>query len=255
MYAAGVTQGLMWRAFDDTGRLGVSGLRRNGHALDAHVLGPSALGGAMFVVPAWLLCLVNHGHDLEVVGPENYEEAVSMRPPPLGQRHPSRNPAPKPPQKPPRSGMAYKLGLLHYDDQLASRFGSAVHGQVDGVGHRDCGESSRRFLKSSRPSWSSRMYPPSKVSETLHPTGIGRAATFTSQEGCYNCHSQMVRPIRSAKPSATVNTASPVSSSTTTPSSGARGGSARTCNASAASTHTFGTCDTWRSRRARPRVR
>jgi cytochrome c oxidase cbb3-type subunit 2 len=63
------------------------------------------------------------------------------------------------------------------------------------------------------------------------------------REGCYNCHSQMVRPFR-AETLRYGTFARPASSSTTTPSSGAASAPAPTCTAWAASTATNGTACT-----------
>ena len=66
------------------------------------------------------------------------------------------------------------------------------------------------------------------------------------REGCYNCHSQMVRPFR-YETGVTASMRRPASSSTTIRSSGARSAPALICCASAGSTRRFGTCVTWRS--------
>jgi cbb3-type cytochrome oxidase cytochrome c subunit len=63
------------------------------------------------------------------------------------------------------------------------------------------------------------------------------------REGCYNCHSQMIRPFR-ARRCATATTRWPASSCTTTRSSGAPSAPARTCTAWAASTATSGIAST-----------
>jgi cytochrome c oxidase cbb3-type subunit 2 len=56
------------------------------------------------------------------------------------------------------------------------------------------------------------------------------------REGCYNCHSQMIRPFPRRRPSATVTTRSPASSSTTIRSSGAASARDLTSRASARAT-------------------
>jgi cytochrome c oxidase cbb3-type subunit 1 len=63
------------------------------------------------------------------------------------------------------------------------------------------------------------------------------------REGCYNCHSQMVRPFR-AETLRYGSYSRPASSSTTTPSSGAASAPGPTCTAWAASTATNGTACT-----------
>ena len=64
------------------------------------------------------------------------------------------------------------------------------------------------------------------------------------REGCYVCHSQMIRPFR-AETERYGTTRWPASSSTTAPSSGGRGVPDRTCTGSAADTVTSGTACTW----------
>ncbi len=59
------------------------------------------------------------------------------------------------------------------------------------------------------------------------------------REGCYLCHSQMIRPFR-AKPSATAIIRWPVNLSTTTRSSGAPSAPVRTWHVSAVATATTG---------------
>jgi cbb3-type cytochrome oxidase cytochrome c subunit len=63
------------------------------------------------------------------------------------------------------------------------------------------------------------------------------------REGCYNCHSQMIRPFR-AEACATARTRWPVSSSTTTRSSGAASAPGPTWHAWAGATATNGTART-----------
>jgi len=61
------------------------------------------------------------------------------------------------------------------------------------------------------------------------------------REGCYNCHSQMIRPFRAETHALRSTTRSPASSSMTTRSSGAASARVRTCSAWAVATATSGT--------------
>ena len=86
-----------------------------------------------------------------------------------------------------------------------------------------------------------------------HRAGGGRQAVQRLQltgrdiyirEGCYNCHSQMIRPFR-AKPSVMATTRWRVSRCTTIRSSGAPSAPVRTWPVSAAAIPTNGTASTW----------
>ena len=87
-----------------------------------------------------------------------------------------------------------------------------------------------------------------RVGPPYTPLELAGRDIYPLAEGCYNCHSQMVRPMRSRDRSGTGSTPSRASSCTTTRSSGALDESAPTCTAWATSTHTTGTCSTWRPR-------
>ena len=74
IYAAGLTQGLMWRAFDDDRPPAVPRLRRDRHAADADVLGARA-SAARSTSSGVRPLRLQHPHDV-AARPARYEEPV-----------------------------------------------------------------------------------------------------------------------------------------------------------------------------------
>jgi hypothetical protein len=233
IWAAGITQGLMWRAFDETGRLQYPDFVETVIKL-MPMYWVRVVGGTC-TSSAWSSSALQHvmtwrKRPAKYAVPGRGAAAGHATPPdarvrsrPSGTRQGFGRFLPAPLVAPPR-GSACRV--LHRAGRGRGGGGLAVRDHPD-VPH----QVERPDDRSVKP------YTPLELA--------GRDIYIA--EGCYNCHSQMVRPF-ATRPSATASTASPASSSTTTRSSGAAAASGRTWPARAASTPTSGTCSTSRTR-------
>ena len=182
IYAAGLTQGLMWRAFDETGRLAYPDFVETVTAADPDVLGPRR---RRLALPRRASCCaaVNFADDLE--GPPGALRRAGAR-----GRAARRGVEPAPGAEPASrrraaSGCCRGAGTARWEG-LPVTFTVWVAVAVVVASLFEIlptvprsGRTCRRSPRSSRTRRSS-----------------SPAATSTSREGCYNCHSQMIRPIR-----------------------------------------------------------
>jgi len=177
IYAAGVTQGLMWRAFDQTGRLAYPDFVETVVRL-APMYWVRVAGGGLFVTGV-LLCLVNlimtwKNRPAKYEVPEH--EAA-----PLGEYVEKKSTAP--------AGNAWQR-FWHADwhrvwERKAARF--SVYTAIAVVAASLFEIIPTFLVRSNVPSIASvKPYTPLEL--------YGRDIYVA--EGCYNCHSQMIRPIR-----------------------------------------------------------
>ncbi len=187
IYAAGVTQGLMWRAFDETGRLAYPDFVETVLRI-IPMYWVRVVGGSMFIAGV-VMCLINMVMTWKN-RPKTYEEQVHEAPPLA--KYPGPDPKPVIPAHPTMVGFAYQLRYF-----------------VDAAWHRVW---ERKPLKLS--TWVTVAVIVASLFEII-PTFLIRSNVPTIAtvqpytplelygrdlyvaEGCYNCHSQMVRPIRS----------------------------------------------------------
>jgi cytochrome c oxidase cbb3-type subunit I/II len=187
IYAAGVTQGLMWRAFDDTGRLAYPDFIETVIRI-LPMYWVRALGGAMFVAGVVML-LVNVVMTWKT-RPKRYEE-VEHEAPALDPDYVGVIPKVEIPPVPSMLEAGYRLRFFAKADwhrvweRRPLKFSLWV---VIAVGVASLLEILPTFLiRSNVPTIASvKPYTPLELS--------GRELYIS--EGCYNCHSQMVRPIR-----------------------------------------------------------
>jgi cytochrome c oxidase cbb3-type subunit I/II len=186
MYVAGVTQGLMWRAFDETGRLMYPDFVETVTRI-IPMYWVRALGGTLFVTGV-VLCVINLVMTWRT-RPLKYEEPIQEAPA-LGEYA-----GPEPALVIPRhSTVADTAHRLRY-------FAGATW-------HRMWERRPLRFtvwvviavavasLFEILPTFLIRSNVPSIASvEPYTPLELAGRDIYVS-EGCYNCHSQMVRPIR-----------------------------------------------------------
>ena len=233
IYAAGLTQGLMWRAFDETGRLRTRTSSRPSTRL-IPMYWVRALGGALYIAGVVLLgastCFMTWQ-----ARPATYDGADAPVPPMVARRARA---GPSPPRRAPAARRASTLA-----GALAPPLGGAAadRSRCWVVGR---GASSPRSFE----------IIPTFLIRSQRPDDRRRCKPYTPLElagrDIYIARGLLQLPLADdpAHPRrdrcATASTASPASSSTTTRSSGARGASGRTCTASAASTRTCGTCAT-----------
>ncbi len=187
IYAAGITQGLMWRAFDDTGRLAYPDFVETVVRI-IPMYWVRVLGGSMFVAGV-VLCLVNMVMTWKA-RPKTYADPEHEAPA-LGE---DSEPAPRVqiPAHATSVQLAYKLryfGNLAWHRVWEKRPLTFTIWVVIAVAVASLFEIIPTFLiRSNVPSIASvRPYTPLELA--------GRDIYLA--EGCYNCHSQMVRPIRS----------------------------------------------------------
>ncbi|HEU5074065.1 MAG TPA: cytochrome-c oxidase, cbb3-type subunit I [Polyangiaceae bacterium] len=187
IYTAGVTQGLMWRAFDETGRLMYPDFIETVVRL-MPMYWVRVLGGSMYVVG-----VVLGGYNIFrtwQARPEKYE-VVEHEAPPLA-AYTGAAPALELPAQKRMAGNAYKLRYFAAADwhraweRLPVKFSVLV---TLAVLVASLFEIIPTFLiKSNVPTIAAvKPYTPLEL--------YGRDIYVA--EGCYNCHSQMIRPIRS----------------------------------------------------------
>ena len=187
IYAAGITQGLMWRAFDDTGRLAYPDFVETVVRI-VPMYWVRVLGGTMFVTGV-VLCLVNmvmtwKARPKTYADPEHEAAALGEDLEPT--------PRVEIPAHATSLQLAYKLrylGDLAWHRVWEKRPFTFTIWVVIAVAVASLFEIIPTFLiRSNVPSIAS-----------VHPyTPLELAGRdIYLAEGCYNCHSQMVRPIRS----------------------------------------------------------
>ncbi|HVW27396.1 MAG TPA: cytochrome-c oxidase, cbb3-type subunit I [Polyangiaceae bacterium] len=187
LYAAGVTQGLMWRAFDETGRLAYPDFIETVTRI-LPMYWVRALGGAMFVSGV-VMCLVNMLMTWRS-RPAKYEEPVQEAPA-LEEDWVGEEPKVVIPRFPRMMPLGYRLqffaraGWHRAWERRPLKFTLWV---VAAVATASLFEIIPTFLiRSNVPSISS--------VKPYTPLELAGRDIYVS-EGCYNCHSQMVRPIR-----------------------------------------------------------
>ncbi|HVU04555.1 MAG TPA: cytochrome-c oxidase, cbb3-type subunit I [Polyangiaceae bacterium] len=187
IYAAGVTQGLMWRAFDETGRLAYPDFVETVVRI-APMYWVRALGGLMFVSGV-VMCLVNVLMTWKN-RPAKYEEPVHEAPP-LEKEYAGEEPKLVYPAHPTMMELGYdiqyftKAAWHRVWERKPLKFTLWVVASV-----------SIASLFEIIPTFLIRSNVPSIASvKPYTPLELAGRDIYVS-EGCYNCHSQMVRPIR-----------------------------------------------------------
>ncbi len=181
MYTSGITQGLMWRAFDETGRLAYPDFLETVIRL-MPMYYVRAIGGALYVVGV-VICLVNYTMTW-ANRPKTYEPATDSAPP-LAPAYTGKQPAPSPGGV--FGGAKYFLRADWHRVWERKPFKFTVWTTV-AVLVASLFEIIPTFLiRSNVPTIASvKPYSPLEL--------YGRDMYIA--EGCYNCHSQMIRPIR-----------------------------------------------------------
>jgi len=188
IYAAGVTQGLMWRAFDDTGRLAYPDFIETTMKL-MPMYWVRVVGGTLYLLGA-LMCALNVFMTWRA-RPARYDE-------PVHEAAALARYVPGPPEKSP-----LELDGAHYP-KFALRIDRFMHA----AWHRRWEALPVTFtvwvviavavasLFEIVPTFLIRSNVPTIASVTPYtPLELAGRDIYVS-EGCYNCHSQMVRPIR-----------------------------------------------------------
>ncbi|MFG0275429.1 MAG: cytochrome-c oxidase, cbb3-type subunit I [Phycisphaerales bacterium] len=185
IYTAGITQGLMWRAFDETGRLAFPDFVETTRAL-IPMYWIRAVGGTMFLAGAILM-----GWNLFMTWrnrPDKYDEPVHQAPA-LSRDY--QDPAPPPSKMTAniefaKTGERFLQGFWHRRwERLPVRFTVWV---VIAVSVATLFEAIPMFLIRSN-------VPTIETVEPYTPLELAGRDIYIA-EGCYNCHSQMIRPIR-----------------------------------------------------------
>ena len=188
MYTSGITQGLMWRAFDETGRLGYPDFLETVIRL-MPMYYVRAVGGALYVVGV-VFCLINFTMTW-ANRPKTYEPVTDSAPP-LAPEYTGKQPAPMYPED--RGNVLGVYWAIKYFtraewhrvwERKPIKF--TVWTTV-AVAVASLFEIIPTFLiRSNVPTIASvKPYSPLEL--------YGRDLYIA--EGCYNCHSQMIRPIR-----------------------------------------------------------
>ncbi len=185
IYVAGITQGLMWRAFDETGRLAYPDFIETVIRL-IPMYWVRAFGGSLFVLGVFM-CLVNVLMTWKS-RPAKYEE-----------------PEQEAPAREPYAGAGPRLMIP--TDTTMSEFGHRVRYFADAAWHRVWERRPFKFtvmvalsvtvasLFEIIPTFLIRSNVPTIASvKPYTPLELLGRDIYIS-EGCYNCHSQMVRPI------------------------------------------------------------
>lgn len=186
MYTAGVTQGLMWRAFDETGRLMYPDFLETVIRL-MPMYYVRAIGGGLYVVGV-VMCLINYYMTWKA-RPARYDDITDSAPP-LAPAYDG----PKPQPMVPEGGRLSLSGVVSYIRRAEYHRTWERQGLTFAVLTTLAVVVASLFeiiptflIKSNVPSISSvKPYSPLEL--------YGRDIYVA--EGCYNCHSQMVRPIR-----------------------------------------------------------
>jgi len=185
IYTAGITQGLMWRAFDETGRLAFPDFVETTRAL-IPMYWIRAVGGTLFLIGTLMM-----GWNLFMTWrnrPPKYEEAVHQAPA-LTKGY--EDPAPPPSKMTAniefaKTGERFLQGVWHRRwERLPVRFTVWV---IIAVGVASLFEAIPMFLIRSN-------VPTIETVEPYTPLELAGRDIYIA-EGCYNCHSQMIRPIR-----------------------------------------------------------
>ncbi len=182
IYSAGVTQGLMWRAFDETGRLQYPDFVETVARL-IPMYWVRAVGGSLYIIGAALFAY--NIFKTWRARPATYEELV-VRAAPLARTAPA-EPAPRHGAPEPVGALARFLSLRWHRKWEALPITFTVLTTV-AVLVATLFEAIPTFLiKSNVPTIASvKPYTPLELA--------GRDIYI--REGCFNCHSQMIRPLR-----------------------------------------------------------
>jgi cytochrome c oxidase cbb3-type subunit I/II len=187
LYSAGVTQGLMWRAFDETGRLSYPDfIETVVRILPMYWM--RALGGLMYVA-GLVLCLVNFFMTWRH-RPATYEERVQEAPP-LAKEWVGDEPRVEVPAYPTMLRSGYHLqyfARVAWHRTWERKPLKLTLWVVVAVCTASLFEIIPTFLIRSN-------IPTIASVKPYSPLELAGRDIYVS-EGCYNCHSQMVRPIR-----------------------------------------------------------
>ncbi len=188
IYAAGLTQGLMWRAFTDTGQLAYPDFIETTMKL-IPMYWVRVLGGTLYLLGA-ILCLVN-GMMTWALRPKRYEVPVYEAPPLAAQYL---DPAPHPSYL--RSTGAHVTNFAYKLERFAA---AGWHGRWERLPLVFTVWVAVAVITASLfqivPLFTISGNVPTIASvKPLTPLELSGRAIYIA-EGCYNCHSQQVRPI------------------------------------------------------------
>jgi cytochrome c oxidase cbb3-type subunit I/II len=188
IYAAGLTQGLMWRAFTDTGQLAYPDFIETTMKL-IPMYWVRVFGGTLYLLGA-ILCLVN-GMMTWARRPKRYEVPV-YEAPPLSARY--ADPAPAPSYL--RSTGAHVTNFAYKLERFAA---AGWHGRWERLPLVFTVWVAVAVITASLfeivPLFTIKGNVPTIASvKPLTPLELSGRAIYIA-EGCYNCHSQQVRPI------------------------------------------------------------
>ena len=219
MYAAGLTQGLMWRAFDETGRLAVPRLRRDRRCGSSRCTGCARSAASLY--------LAGHGPAAASTCCMTWRaRPAALRRARASRRRRSRSYADPPDRRVAaqrrRRRRASRDAAQGWWHRRWERLPLTLHGL-------DRRSPWRRLALRDHPDVPDPLERAhDRLGEAVHAAGAGRPRHL-HRRGLLQLP-LADDPARSGpRPSATASTASPASSSTTIRSSGARGASARTC--------------------------
>lgn len=181
IYTAGITQGLMWRAFDDTGRLMYPDFIETVLRL-MPMYYVRALGGFMFVIGV-VLCLVNFVMTWRA-RPAEYAPVTDSAPP-LAPRYTGPRPQPMGPGI--RGALSY-FARAEWHRVWERQGVTFTVWTTIAVASASLFEIIPTFLIESN-------VPTIASVEPYSPLELYGRDIYVA-EGCYNCHSQMIRPIR-----------------------------------------------------------
>ncbi len=188
IYVAGLTQGLMWRAMDDTGQLVYPDFVETISSI-IPMWWLRVIGGALFVSGVVLMA-VNHVMTWKT-RPATYEEPTYQAPR-LSRKVQPEQPQPKSDsERCTGSGCCQEAGRLGQDG-LAPTLGT-IAGSVHSPDHAGGGD--RKFVRDH-----SDVFDPQQRADHLRPSQPYTPLELAGRdiyvsEGCYNCHSQMIRPM------------------------------------------------------------
>ncbi len=186
IYAAGITQGLMWRAFDESGRLMYPDFVETVvELLPFYWL--RVVGGLLYVSGVVLLAV--NFFKTWTTRPKNYEtrggKAAPLKPTYKDQRAVSRLPADMPPSA--HAVDRFRQARWHRRWERLPIFFTVL--TLVGVAIGSLAEAIPMFLIQSN-------VPTISTVEPYTPLEVAGRDIYVA-EGCYNCHSQMIRPILS----------------------------------------------------------
>ncbi|MEQ9616747.1 MAG: cytochrome-c oxidase, cbb3-type subunit I [Phycisphaerales bacterium] len=185
MYVSGITQGLMWRAFDETGSLAYPEFIET-VVRQMPMYWIRMAGGALYVVGV-LICGVNFIMTIRS-GPKKLEDPV-YEAPALTRNSPRRNPY--------RSDLEQVIDLGKRTDELMEL---SWHRKYEGLPVRFTVAVivavSVASLFEAIPTWLVEANRPKAAWVKPYTPLEQYGRDIYVAEGCYNCHSQMIRPMR-----------------------------------------------------------